>query len=492
MEMFNVGGLKDEGGTKDPVSGNDVPSGSLKEEVRDDIDAKLSSGEFVFSADVTRFLGLRFLMELRDKAKAGLQRMEDMGQMGNSEEAVLDEDVPFEQSDLIIVAGSPMEEQMNKMNRGGMPIRASNGTAVPGRGDQLLGSNLRQYFNPTTNEVRSVLVSRDNLTGELKPVSPLEEGFILDTPENRTKSMQPQSQQTSARVETARPKTEKSSMPGGPDIGDIGVSEMTMSERADVDIPESVRGMVKGVVSMGVAGLGGVLGNVGQEVAKKTGMIDTSLRDLVAKGIDKDFKAIDEAKAAMKAMTPAQRAAQRARDEQTISERATRDYMDRVGASQEMRDDTKSVMGTIGGIKGPLSVDMVTGVVTDPLTGDVIGGRDADKARKSAGFGSDPTAPDVAGGVIGAGSAPGRGAGTQTPSKAGAAGEFGGEPGRGSTGTMGGGLGGPAGGPQSAGDVSGPPEAQSEMPGDEFVSGGLATKPKKKKQKKKRSGLASR
>ncbi len=183
MEMFNVGGLKDEGGTKDPVSGNDVPSGSLKEEVRDDIDAKLSPGEFVFPADVTRFLGLRFLMELRDKAKAGLQRMEDMGQMGNSEEAVLDEDVPFEQSDLIIVAGSPMEEQMNKMNIGGMPIRASNGTAVPGRGDQLLGSNLRQYFNPTTNEVRSVLVSRDNLTGELKPVSPLEEGFILDTPE---------------------------------------------------------------------------------------------------------------------------------------------------------------------------------------------------------------------------------------------------------------------------------------------------------------------
>ncbi len=150
---------------------------------------------------------------------------------------------------------------------------------------------------------------------------------------------------------------------------------------------------------------------------------------LDAMGGIKIFKSIDEAKAAMKAMTPAQRAAQRARDEQTISERATRDYMDRVGASQEMRDDTKSVMGTIGGIKGPLSVDMVTGVVTDPLTGDVIGGRDADKARKAAGFGSDPTAPDVAGGGIGAGSAPGRGAGTQTPSGAGAAGEFGGEPG---------------------------------------------------------------
>ncbi len=215
MEMFNIGGLKDEGGSRDSVSGNDVPSGSLKEEVRDDIDAKLSPGEFVFPADVVRYIGLEKLMLMRDKAKKGLKRMEAMGQMGNSEEATLDDDVPFEQSDLLIVAGSPMEEQMNALNRGGMPIRASNGTAVPnagttvpgsslggGRGDQLLGSNLQQYFNPTTNEIRSVLVSRDNLTGELKPVSPLPEGFMRDTPENRNLAIQPTD--TSASVETTR------------------------------------------------------------------------------------------------------------------------------------------------------------------------------------------------------------------------------------------------------------------------------------------------
>ena len=227
MEMFNIGGLKDEGGSRDSVSGNDVPSGSLKEEVRDDIDAKLSPGEFVFPADVVRYIGLEKLMLMRDKAKKGLKRMEEMGQMGNSEEATLDDDVPFEQSDLLIVAGSPMEEQMNTLNRGGMPIRASNGafatygpsgaptystTGTPvtapgsglgaGRGDQLLGSNLQQYFNPTTNEIRSVLVSRDNLTGELQPVSPLPEGFIRDTPENRTNAMQPTT--TSASVETTR------------------------------------------------------------------------------------------------------------------------------------------------------------------------------------------------------------------------------------------------------------------------------------------------
>ena len=48
MEMFEDGGLKDEGNTVDPVSGNDVPPGSTQEEVRDDIPAQLSEGEFVF------------------------------------------------------------------------------------------------------------------------------------------------------------------------------------------------------------------------------------------------------------------------------------------------------------------------------------------------------------------------------------------------------------------------------------------------------------
>ena len=88
---FNEGGLLDEGGSVDPVSGNDVPSGSTQSEVRDDIPAQLSEGEFVLPADVVRYIGLENLMELRNKAKQGLQQMEDMGQMGNSEEATMDD-----------------------------------------------------------------------------------------------------------------------------------------------------------------------------------------------------------------------------------------------------------------------------------------------------------------------------------------------------------------------------------------------------------------
>ena len=122
MEMFQDGGLKDEGGMIDEVSGNDVPSGSTREEVRDDIPAQLSEGEFVFPADVVRFIGLEKLMTIRQTAKMGLQKMEDMGQMGNSEEATMPDDMPFNINDI------DMEDE-TEYNRGGV-VKAANGTFV--------------------------------------------------------------------------------------------------------------------------------------------------------------------------------------------------------------------------------------------------------------------------------------------------------------------------------------------------------------------------
>ena len=109
--MQEQGGLKDQGGSKDPVSGNDVPIGSLKEEVRDDVPAMLSEGEFVFPADVTRYYGLDTLMKMRQKAKQGLKVMEAMGQMGNSEEATIPDDIPFDMDDLELAEGGVVEAQ---------------------------------------------------------------------------------------------------------------------------------------------------------------------------------------------------------------------------------------------------------------------------------------------------------------------------------------------------------------------------------------------
>ena len=111
MQQFAEGGLEDEGGMIDKVSGNEVPVGGTKEGVRDDIPVNVSKGEFIFPEDVTRFIGLDKLMQLRQDAKMGLKKMEAMGQMGNSDEATMDDDMPFEMADLVVVggAGEPME-----------------------------------------------------------------------------------------------------------------------------------------------------------------------------------------------------------------------------------------------------------------------------------------------------------------------------------------------------------------------------------------------
>jgi hypothetical protein len=128
MELFQDGGLKDEGGTKDPVSGNDVPPGATQEEVRDDIPAQLSEGEFVFPADVVRYIGLEKLMRMRQEAKMGLKMMEEMGQMGNADEATIPDDIPFSVIDIQIAEGDDDDDEVEKRAEGGV-IEAANGFA---------------------------------------------------------------------------------------------------------------------------------------------------------------------------------------------------------------------------------------------------------------------------------------------------------------------------------------------------------------------------
>ena len=117
---FNEGGLMDEGGMVDGESGNEVPPGSLREEVRDDIPAQLSEGEFVFPADVVRYIGLENLMRMRQEAKQGLAQMEAMGQMGNGDEATMPDDLPFDMYDLDIDDEEEYNSDELKMQQGGM------------------------------------------------------------------------------------------------------------------------------------------------------------------------------------------------------------------------------------------------------------------------------------------------------------------------------------------------------------------------------------
>jgi hypothetical protein len=152
MSMFEEGGLNEEGGMVDEESGNEVPNGSTRKEVRDDIPAMLSEGEFVFPADVVRYHGLEKLMELRQEAKMGMKKMEAMGQMGNADEATLPDDIPFTMDDLIII-GEPIEKEEPEEKAYGGVLHAAAGTFVAAQPQQqlstgIIGNQQSMYAGP--------------------------------------------------------------------------------------------------------------------------------------------------------------------------------------------------------------------------------------------------------------------------------------------------------------------------------------------------------
>lgn len=91
LSGMNKGGIMDNqmvkafaigGEVTDPISGNEVPEGSFPNEVRDDVPAMLSEGEYVVPADVLRFYGLKFFEDLRENAKIEIARMSQEGRIG--------------------------------------------------------------------------------------------------------------------------------------------------------------------------------------------------------------------------------------------------------------------------------------------------------------------------------------------------------------------------------------------------------------------------
>ena len=173
IAFMQEGGMVDEGGQVEEESGNEVPIGALKEEVADDVPAMVSEGEFVFPADVVRYIGLEKLMRLRQEAKMGLKRMEAMGQMGNSDEATMPDDLPFGEADIVIMGSA--EPPPQEMYQGGI-IQAANGGMMnyqPSSG--ILGyqpsvyqgqQSTGQYVAPTS----SVASTPQNITSGYMPL----------------------------------------------------------------------------------------------------------------------------------------------------------------------------------------------------------------------------------------------------------------------------------------------------------------------------------
>ena len=145
MAFMQQGGLKDDGMRQDPVSGNQVPSGSMASEVRDDIPAQLSEGEYVVPADVVRFFGVKFFEDLRSEAKMGLQSMEANGRIGG-------EPVPMETGELSNEEFARLLQQElggTLTTQSAEPIKAAKGTYVPGQMSSFNPDNYGLGFSLT-------------------------------------------------------------------------------------------------------------------------------------------------------------------------------------------------------------------------------------------------------------------------------------------------------------------------------------------------------
>ena len=202
MRQFAIGGLSDDGMDRDPVSGNEIPPGSLAEEVRDDVPAQLSEGEYVVPADVVRFFGVRVFEEMRMEAKMGLQQMEQNGRIGGEPATATapppsDDLSPAEEQLLQEIMAMEQAPQQQGMAEGGV-VNAAYGISV-GEGDGLTeditvstggpaggggsDSGMREVFfiHPDGRRIK-VLLLNDTPIGKVPEDF---DTFVTDTPENR-------------------------------------------------------------------------------------------------------------------------------------------------------------------------------------------------------------------------------------------------------------------------------------------------------------------
>jgi hypothetical protein len=157
----------------DPVSGNDIPIGSAPENVRDDVPAMLSEGEYVIPADVLKYFGVNFFEKLRTKAKQGMMEMEAEGRTGKEPMAA-----PMEEM--------PPQEEMPVMAEGGLVSPAAAtfdplawttpGFSEPNQPTGPKVTEYREYFGPGG-------ISQMFLFVDGQPINPIPEGYSLTKPE---------------------------------------------------------------------------------------------------------------------------------------------------------------------------------------------------------------------------------------------------------------------------------------------------------------------
>jgi hypothetical protein len=163
---MNMGGLMNGGmgviiGIEEE-SGNEIPAGSMPEEVADDIDAKLSEGEYVIPADVVRWHGVKTFEQMRCEAKMGLGLMAEDGRIAEVDGEAYEHDHDDPNYDI-------EEKDKPKVEKAEYEVvEAAEGVTTAASSTLGVGTNpnytLASRYNPNTNRIEYYYL--DPVTGQ--------------------------------------------------------------------------------------------------------------------------------------------------------------------------------------------------------------------------------------------------------------------------------------------------------------------------------------
>ncbi len=142
---------------QDPVSGNTAPIGAKPSEVRDDIDVRVSEGEFIINAQTVRYFGEDFFNELQNAAAEGFDRIKE------------GDELPFRDDELDVEE----EEMPQGFAEGGVvpePVGGGYGQ-YGGTGARFSGFQSKQYINDDTKQKMVVFFFNG------RPLSRIPKGF---------------------------------------------------------------------------------------------------------------------------------------------------------------------------------------------------------------------------------------------------------------------------------------------------------------------------
>lgn len=258
----------------DPVSGNEVPVGALPEEVRDDVPAMLSEGEYVVPADVLRYYGVKFFEDLRNEAKTGLTELDAGGRIGGEPVQEEGDDLPFSDEELMSIDDG--EEETPGFADGGLNITKSEAPSYVNTSDMSAlgfdvgtsasedGVEFRTYVNSNGLEITIPFFNGESLGAIPAGYSIKGSTSSEDTDKTEGVKVEREGRDTSEENTAG-----KSPSTGSSVDGESMYDGMTAAELSDISSKLSTTGTISKVASLvsPVLGLAGSLVNKPQNQA---------------------------------------------------------------------------------------------------------------------------------------------------------------------------------------------------------------------------------